>query len=641
MAVLEYHYYSARAIKARFAARLDRFTRVLLRLTAVVLLLAGVGLLYLGQPLGWLAIGLAALPVNILIWYRRELHQIDVANANSTHIDELVSGSVLGLLPRNPTPKDIASAVGRVSSGRFLAVRFGMGPRFLQEIAADSHEHTDKVWQNALKIRDKLGVQVVSGGILALAILQTLPQHKELLARLQLDMGDMMDGVKWFDRIFVKVKEFKKPIRTGGVARDWSFGFTPLLNRLGRNLSFSVSIGRRMSADIPTHERVVDQVVEAFSSGGRQNVALVGGAGVGKTTIVQAFAERLLDASSHIPSNLKFRQVFLLDSSSIISAAPGRGEVEALVNQILFEAYSAKNVILCLDNAHLFFEDGIGSVNLTNLLLPILEAGRVRIVLTLDEQRLLQIGQHNPGIVHALNRINVKPSGRAETMAAMEDAVLLFESQHRVVYMYQALKEAYRLAERYIYDLAMPGQAIKLLEMAASHAENGSFVTAASIEKAIEQTMGVKVGVAKVDDEKEKLLNLEDLIHKRMINQVRAVEVVSDALRRARTGVRNQDRPIGTFLFLGPTGVGKTELAKSLAAVYFNGEENLVRVDLNQYVTIDDVANLTADGADNPTSLTAQVMKRPFSVVLLDEVEKAHPNVLTALLQVLDEGVLR
>jgi ATP-dependent Clp protease ATP-binding subunit ClpC len=641
VAVLEFHHYSARAIKARFAARLDKWARVLLCLTAVALLLVGLILLYLQLPLGWVAVGLATAPIVVVVWYKRELHQLDVEHADSNHMDELISSSVLGFLPHHPTPKDIALVVGRVSSGRFLATRFGMGSRFLQEIAADSHENTDEVWQNAIKIRDKLGVHIISGGILALAILQTLPQHKELLARLQLDMDDLLDGVKWFDHIYVLAKEFKKPIRTGGVARDWSFGFTPLLNRLGRNLSYSISYGKRMTADIPTHEQVVDQMIEAFSSGGRQNVALVGNAGVGKTTVVQAFAERILDGSSHISGNLKYRQVFLLDASSIISVAPGRGEVESLVNQILLEAFSAKNVILCLDNAHLFFEDDIGSVNLTNLLLPILEAGRVRMVLTLDEQRLLKIGQQNPGIVHALNRINIQQADQAETMAAMEDAVLVFEAQYGVVYMYQALKEAYRLSERYVYDLVMPGRAIKLLEMAATHAEEGRYVTAASIEKAIESAMGVKVGVAKVDDEQEKLLGLEDLIHKRMINQVRAVEVVSDALRRARTGVRNQDKPIGTFLFLGPTGVGKTELAKSLAAVYFNGEENLVRVDLNQYVTNEDVANLTADGADNPTSLTAQVMKHPFSVVLLDEIEKAHPNVLTALLQVLDEGVLR
>jgi ATP-dependent Clp protease ATP-binding subunit ClpA len=147
--------------------------------------------------------------------------------------------------------------------------------------------------------------------------------------------------------------------------------------------------------------------------------------------------------------------------------------------------------------------------------------------------------------------------------------------------------------------------------------------------------------VASSDNEREKLLNLESLIHERMINQSRAVSVVSDALRRARAGVRNQNRPIGAFLFLGPTGVGKTELAKALAAIYFDGEDHIIRVDMNEYSRSDDVARLIADGANNLNSLTARVMKQPFSVILLDEIEKAHPNVLLTLLQMLDEGVLR
>ena len=134
---------------------------------------------------------------------------------------------------------------------------------------------------------------------------------------------------------------------------------------------------------------------------------------------------------------------------------------------------------------------------------------------------------------------------------------------------------------------------------------------------------------------------MEDIIHERMVNQVRAVNVVSDALRRARAGVRNENRPIGTFLFLGPTGVGKTELSKALADVYFGGEGKLIRLDLNEFVRSEDVARLIADGADDPMSLTAQVMKQPFSVVLLDEIEKAAPEVLTTLLQLLDEGILR
>ena len=166
-------------------------------------------------------------------------------------------------------------------------------------------------------------------------------------------------------------------------------------------------------------------------------------------------------------------------------------------------------------------------------------------------------------------------------------------------------------------------------------------MTSRSVASAIEQTTGVKTSSASDQDEREKLLNLEGLIHERMIGQERAVAVVADALRRARSGVRNQNRPVGTFMFLGPTGVGKTELAKSLAAVYFGGERNIIRLDMNEFVSSADVSRLIADGAEDSGSLTAQVMKQPFSVVLLDEIEKAHSSVLTTLLQLLDEGILR
>jgi ATP-dependent Clp protease ATP-binding subunit ClpA len=207
--------------------------------------------------------------------------------------------------------------------------------------------------------------------------------------------------------------------------------------------------------------------------------------------------------------------------------------------------------------------------------------------------------------------------------------------------MYQSLKEAYRLSSRYLHDQAMPGKAIKLLEAAGQGAADQGLVTAAVVQQAIERMSGIKASTASTVDEREALLNLETKIHERMINQTRAVQVVSDALRRARSGVRNQDRPIGTFLFLGPTGVGKTELAKSLAAIYFGGENNLIRLDMNELVQPGDVSRLLADAASDPYSLAAQITKQPFSVVLLDEIEKAHPNVLGTLLQVLDEGIMR
>ena len=308
--------------------------------------------------------------------------------------------------------------------------------------------------------------------------------------------------------------------------------------------------------------------------------------------------------------------------------------------QVLSEAYDAKNIIICLEDAQLFFEEGTGAVDLSNVLQPILDAGKLRIILSMDEQRFLEIGQRNPALVNALNRINIAETNEDETLQILQEQLIYTEASRRVTFMYQAVKEAYRLALRYVHDLAMPGRAFKLLESSAGFSESG-LVTMNSVQRAIEKTLDVKVSVASDAADRERLLNMEDLIHERMVNQVRAVNVVSDALRRARAGVRNENRPIGTFLFLGPTGVGKTELSKALADVYFGGEGKLIRLDLNEFVRPDDVARLIADGADDPMSLTAQVMKQPFSVVLLDEIEKAAPEVLTTLLQLLDEGILR
>jgi ATP-dependent Clp protease ATP-binding subunit ClpC len=328
----------------------------------------------------------------------------------------------------------------------------------------------------------------------------------------------------------------------------------------------------------------------------------------------------------------------MLDASRLLSVSESVGGLDALINRILYEAQAAKNIILFLDNAELFFENGTGSVDITNLLLPVIESRALKMIFAMNEQRYFQISTRNPALAAAFNRLNIPPATEEETMLVLEDQIIMLEYQKNATFVYQALREIYRLSSRYINDVAQPGAAVQLLH---SSANAGGLITAKTVNDAIEKTLGVKIGVTNDAQEREKLLNLEDQIHARMINQSNAVKAVSAALRRARAGVRNESRPIGTFLFLGPTGVGKTELSKALAEVYFGGEEHMVRIDLNEYVKADDVTRLIEDGATNANSLTAQVRKNPFSVVLLDEIEKANDQVLTTLLQVLDEGILR
>ena len=635
-----FNYQSLRSRKARLTVGISPVWRLMLKVMAVGLVISGASLVLMKEPLGWLVLGLASTPVMVYQWWRYNLYRLEIIDSDKQTVDDVLSSSVLGRLPDHPSPYDIATIVGTTSSGIFIGLRFGTGVKFFQEIASKNSADTEQIWCDAIAIRERTGSRTISGGCLALAIIKNFPAHQGILAQIQLDYDDLLQGVRWHDYLHALKNQAGQFVKTGGIARDWSFGYIPLLRRFGHNISEMLSGRRLISAKIPAHQDIINHMLETFAGGGRQNVALVGPYGVGKTNIVQGFAERLMDASTKVADNLRFRQVIVLDASSLVASAPDRGQLEGLVAQILGEAYQAKNIIVCLDNAELFFEEGTGSVDLTNVLLPILEAGNLRMILTMNEQHFLQITQRTPGLANALNKIMVAPTSQADTMLILQDKVVAMESRLGVIFMYQALKEAYRLSSRYIHDVAMPGQAIKLLESAASYHEQG-LVRFVSVQQALEKTIGVKISAVSQADERQKLLDLEKLIHERMINQVRAVQVVSDALRRARAGVRNQNRPIGTFLFLGPTGVGKTELAKALSEVYFNGEDNLIRVDLNEFVTIDDVARLIESGAKNPHSLTAQVMTKPFSVILLDEIEKAHPAVLTTLLQVLDEGILR
>ena len=634
---MSFNYSHLRAKKSRLMNGLRPFL-FLLKLLKIIGILSGFSLILIDSSYGWLILSLSGLVTIFIHWWNGELHRL--APGLETTIEERMASNILGKLSKNPTSEQIAKIVLESSGGKFIVARFGLGKTTIESLAQIPQNSPEQIFQAALQIQQKLETKTVSGSVLALAIIRNFPNFENLLAQFYIDFEDLERGVLWHDHIFSLINQSKIPIKTGGIARDWSFGYTPTLNRFGTNITSQVSNNILMSSNLEQHKDLVSKMVEQFSGNGKQNIALIGIDGVGKTTVVNSFAAKIANGSEKIPSNLRYRQVISLDASSLIAAAPGRGEIENLLNYILNEAYAAKNIIICLDNAQLFFEDGVGSVDVSNLLLPIIQAGALRMILTLDEQRFLQISAKNPALAQAMNRLQVKPANYDETLAVMQDKLLVFEHQNGVFYQFQALKEAFRLSERYIFDLEMPGRAVRLLEMSAGFADN-KIVTASSVGRAVEQTMNVKVATADINEEKETLLNLENLLHARMVGQEKAVSAVANALRRARTGVRNQNRPIGTFLFLGPTGVGKTELSKALSEIYFNGENNIVRLDLNEFVNLEDVSRLIADGARDSSSLTAQMMKKPFSVVLLDEIEKAHPNVLTALLQVLDEGILR
>lgn len=606
-------------------------------LLGITLISLGILFIILHNPIGWIPLGFSSIPFMFIYWVKNALATIPIIESDD--FTNILSEDLLCSIHPKLTPPELITILIKNPSALFLMARFGLVVQLFDFLTPSLPTDTAPIYEKAISIRNQTNSESITGAVLVVAIIASIPEHQQILSGLKLSLEDLYQGIIWYNYLHGIIKNHQKPIHQGGIARDFSFGYTPTLQHFATNLSarfqgYSRKIQQAENSDI------FNRMIQTFTHEGRQNVALIGPHGSGRTTIVNSFAESLLNADSNIPRSLKFHQIYSLDAPALIANAKDHSDLEYLMISILNEVYSAKNIILCLDNAHLFFEEGPGSVDISNLLTPVIESGNIRIILIMDDQKFLEISAKNPTLANALNKITVHPTDRTETIHILMDQAPYFEKQKNVIFTYQALLAAYDFSKRYNHDIQMPGAARLLLESAASYAEE-ELVTANSVETAVEETYNVKVKTASNTEDRDKLLNLEQLIHEHMIDQEEAVSAIANALRRAGAGIKNQKRPIGTFLFLGPTGVGKTELAKTLSKVYFNGEDHIIRLDMNEFVSSNDVSRLIQDGATDAMSLTAQVMKQPFSVILLDEIEKAHPSVLTTLLQVLDEGILR
>lgn len=637
---------STRARDARVSVVLDsKLLRFMLGSVALLSLIGWVVTVFiLHNSIGNFLLIVISYTLMPIFWYHGELMELVPSEplSISSQLDSVLERRLLGRLKNPVTPQQLVDVAMDLPGGIFFNNRFAVVPGFLRNLSSAEPGDTEAVWGNSLQLATQLeGESEVTAAAVIAGLIYSIENYNFYLAQLQLDGDDVIAGLKWQTHISHVLEHIQEKKSSGGLGRDLSFGWAPQLNRVGINITESISRGGILRREIEGHEEVLNQMMHVLAQSGRRNATLVGEVGVGKTTLVYALAQKLISASKAISPELRYRQIIELDASTLISRAKGRGELENLLIRLFNEAIHAKNIILFLDEAQLFLQDGTGSVDLSSILLPVLEGGALQIVLAISDQQWLRLSQTNPSLAQLMNRVVVSPLDQNDTMLVMEDQILLLEGRNPVVYMHQSLTQAYKLADRFIRDQAFPGKAIRLLEAAAGFAEQKHFITEKSVQQAVEKSFDVKVQTASSSEERDTLLNLEGRIHERMINQIHAVQVVSDALRRARAGVSNQNKPIGTFLFLGPTGVGKTELSKALAAVYFGGEDRLIRVDLNEYSQASDVTRLLEIGSENTNSLTAQISKQPFSVVLLDEIEKAHPNVLNVLLQLLDEGMLR
>ena len=621
-------------------ARLRLFgknTAKYLLLIAFLLAIAGLGL-YITADTNSLAaqavyfiFAMALALLLLAIWYTRDLSYLPPSNGSS--LDSILDKNLLAAIKPSDVPlnpRKIWEVATRSSEGNFMCERLLIDPAEFTDAISNDIAMSESIWQTATELNKSsaIGNGVINAGHLMYAIFVNNEPSIKILASKKLKVEDVKNVSDWLDRIIDTINTPEPYF--GGLGRDWATGYTPNLERFGENISSYIEAKKGMYHTL-AHQDVLDAIVYNLSHN-KSNVAIVGDPGTGKTSLVYALAERLLEGRD---AELKHYQIVSLNASTILSAA--RDEIENLVLILLSEAVRAGNIIVFLDEASLFFGSGTGSMDLTNVLLPVLQNQRLKLLISLEPNGFQALRTKNDSFASNFSVINVNQPDKPVVMDVLEDSAITLERTNNVFVSFEAVKEAYQLSGQYMQDLAYPGKAITLLEQSAAYAE-GNLIDAGSVAQAIEKTKGVKVGLVG-DKEADVLLNLENKIHSRMINQVRAVNVVASALRRTRSGVAAGNRPIGSFLFLGPTGVGKTELAKSLAAEYFGDEQRMIRLDMSEYQQVSDINRLLGDGSEGE-SLVLAVRKQPFSIVLLDEIEKAHPNILNLLLQMLDEGKL-
>jgi ATP-dependent Clp protease ATP-binding subunit ClpC len=622
---------SLRARQARLGSRIGKNGYQILIAAGAIFLIAGVALSYFSGPrLGLVLFALVILCWMPAIWWKRYLSLLPASDKTLTG---RLSFDVLSRLKPKTAMNSQAVWAGLCDHWQ---ANFFINHLLLSKTLIKDHLSAGETeFQKALEIADEIATQndsaVIELGFVIAGLMLASPGMQQLLVMLKAKPEDVKSIANWLGR---NLNDNREKRNFGGIGRDWAFGFTPLLERFGLNISLAIAKNGAHFDWLVKSQGV--QAIEAAFSNHATALVLVGPDGIGKTNSIYALAQKLIEGET--VRELAYHQIIGINATDITSRARKQGDLENIMISLTNEASHAGHIILFLDDAQLFLNNGPGSFDASQILLSIIQARSVPIILAMAPNDFQRLRSSNQSLANLLTPVMLQEPSEAGVIRILEDTTLAIESRNHILVAYESLREAYRLSGRYNQDEAYPGKAIKLLEQAVSHTSN-SVLTSESVQQAIEQMHGVKVSTA-APAEASELLHLEDQIHNRMINQSHAVSVVANALRRARAGVTNPRRPIGSFLFLGPTGVGKTELAKAVAATYFRSESSMIRLDMSEYQQPDDVQRLLATGQAENKSLLMSVRQQPFSVVLLDEIEKAHSNVLNLMLQLLDEGQL-
>lgn len=463
---------------------------------------------------------------------------------------------------------------------------------------------------------------------------------------IKIESNDIRNTVIWvkeWSHVRVRLKRPRK-VRHNVINRAWTSRVTPELDRFSYDLTDQARVG--LVGNIIDREKELDNLMRILERTSQNNALLIGEEGCGRTSIVKKLAYRII--KDQVFPTLQDKRLVVLDIGALVSGAKAGGDLEMRIRHLLEDMGKSGNIILYIPNIHNMAAAGSGQgFDASKVLSPILSQGIFQVIGSTDYRNYHKYIEPRADFANNFDMIKVEELDEKNTMEILAVQARIIEARENIIMTYGAIKKATELSKRYITDRLLPGKAIDLLSETAVEVRRmgpGSVLRDKDIMEVITQKTGIPLTDINAS-EAEKLLSLEEKLHCRVIGQLEAVKAVASAIRRVRVGIKQENRPIGTFLFLGPTGVGKTELAKALAEAYYGEDTAMIRLDMSEYQTVESVEKLIGSSSDTTESsmggiLTEAVKRKPFSLILLDELEKADKNVLNLFLQVFDDGRL-
>ncbi|EKD91253.1 MAG: hypothetical protein ACD_30C00035G0002 [uncultured bacterium] len=508
------------------------------------------------------------------------------------------------------------------------------------EFAENNLPLDEQVLNKAFELAKNSQAKYLTAGYFWLAFLSQTPNIQNELLKFNLKLEDFEGALKFLEKrrnhwrkSFIWDDDFSvKHLK--GINRGWLSAPTPALNEVSDDLTKKASKGE--IPDFVGRDGTLREVINILSQNDDRNVLIVGDTGTGKTALVEYLAKMIVRGDA--PPALATKRVVKIDLVKLVADLEGEGMVAKRIRNVFEEVENIEDCIVFINEIHNL---GLGEIgdryNLYELLIPYFESNKFQFIASTERENYERIVEKNLNLVKIFQKVELIPATTKETIEIIEDRVIDLSKGQGLQLTFLAIKEIVELSSKLVHEKVLPDSALSILEASLPEAKFG-WIKAESVKKVMSRRINVPIEQLDEAGAKE-LLSLEDQIHKQLIDQSEAVKKVSDALIRSATALKDESRPIGSFLFVGPTGVGKTELAKILSKIYFKHTGAYLRYDMSEYQTTDSIHRLIGTISE-PGELTEAVKAKPFALILLDEFEKADPKLLTIFLQVLEDGRL-